>query len=142
MEKSALEEDVKIVYGTTGETTYGSWANSKTTWTSNASSGVAGLTITKDGGSFDKYSSWNSHYNLAFKPAAANAASTITLTAPEGYIITSYSLLAAKASSSAHTYTLTAENGTTINVANLAKGAYFVRICNDKFSKVEKLIVR
>ncbi len=35
-----------------------------------------------------------------------------------------------------------AENGTTINVSNLAKGAYFVRITNDKFSKVEKLIVR
>lgn len=30
----------------------------------------------------------------------------------------------------------------TINVSNLAKGAYFVRITNDKFSKVEKLIVR
>jgi len=35
-----------------------------------------------------------------------------------------------------------AENGHTINVSNLAKGAYFVRITNDKFSKVEKLIVR
>ena len=35
-----------------------------------------------------------------------------------------------------------AENGTSINVSNLAKGAYFVRITNDKFSKVEKLIVR
>ena len=35
-----------------------------------------------------------------------------------------------------------AENGTNINVSNLAKGAYFVRITNDKFSKVEKLIVR
>ncbi len=30
----------------------------------------------------------------------------------------------------------------TINVSSLAKGAYFVRITNDKFSKVEKLIVR
>lgn len=35
-----------------------------------------------------------------------------------------------------------AENGANINVSNLAKGAYFVRITNDKFSKVEKLIVR
>ncbi len=35
-----------------------------------------------------------------------------------------------------------AENGTTINVSNLAKGAYFVRITNNKFSKIEKLIVR
>lgn len=35
-----------------------------------------------------------------------------------------------------------AENGANINVSNLAKGAYFVRITNDKCSKVEKLIVR
>ena len=35
-----------------------------------------------------------------------------------------------------------AENGTTINVSNLAKGAYFVRITNSKFNKIEKLIVR
>ncbi len=40
------------------------------------------------------------------------------------------------------TSTFNAENGTNINVSNLAKGAYFVRISNDKFSKVEKLIVR
>lgn len=35
-----------------------------------------------------------------------------------------------------------AENGVDINVSNLAKGAYFVRITNSRFSKVEKLIVR
>jgi len=35
-----------------------------------------------------------------------------------------------------------AENGYNLNVSNLAKGAYFVRITNDKFSKIEKLIVR
>ena len=35
-----------------------------------------------------------------------------------------------------------AENGADINVSNLAKGAYFVRITNNKFSKIEKLIVR
>ena len=35
-----------------------------------------------------------------------------------------------------------AENGANLNVSNLAKGAYFVRITNNKFSKVEKLIVR
>ena len=37
---------------------------------------------------------------------------------------------------------INAETTQTINVSNLAKGAYFVRITNDKFSKVEKLIVR
>ena len=37
---------------------------------------------------------------------------------------------------------INAETAQTINVSSLAKGAYFVRITNDKFSKVEKLIVR
>ena len=35
-----------------------------------------------------------------------------------------------------------AENGANINVSNLAKGAYFVRITNNDFTKIEKLIVR
>ena len=35
-----------------------------------------------------------------------------------------------------------AENGTNVNVSNLAKGAYFVRITNNNFTKIEKLIVR
>ncbi len=37
---------------------------------------------------------------------------------------------------------INAETAHTINLNSLAKGAYFVRITNDKFSKVEKLIVR
>ena len=37
---------------------------------------------------------------------------------------------------------INAENANVISLDNLAKGAYFVRITNDKFSKVEKLIVR
>ncbi len=109
--------NVKIVAGTNGEATYGTWDSSKTTWTSNAASGVEGLTLTKSDGAFDKFSSWNGHYNLAYKPAAANAASTLTLTAPEGYIIKDYSLLAAKSSTDEHTYTLTAADGTTITPA-------------------------
>ncbi|MDY5969746.1 MAG: T9SS type A sorting domain-containing protein [Bacteroidales bacterium] len=36
---------------------------------------------------------------------------------------------------------INAESVKTIDVSNLAKGAYFVRITNDKMSKVEKLIV-
>lgn len=37
---------------------------------------------------------------------------------------------------------INAESVNSIDVSKLAKGAYFVRITNDKFSKVEKLIVR
>lgn len=115
LDKSALEENVKIVYGFTGEGSYGTLSGN--TWTSNASSGMAGLTLTKSDGEFNKFSNWNGHYNLAYKPAAANTASTLTLTAPEGYVITGYSMLAAKAYSAAHTFTLTAEDGTTVTPA-------------------------
>ncbi len=38
--------------------------------------------------------------------------------------------------------TVDAESVQKLNLTNLAKGAYFVRITNDEFSKVEKLIVR
>ena len=37
---------------------------------------------------------------------------------------------------------INAENANVINLNSLAKGAYFVRITNEQFSKVEKLIVR
>ncbi|MBR1644701.1 MAG: T9SS type A sorting domain-containing protein [Bacteroidales bacterium] len=40
------------------------------------------------------------------------------------------------------TATTNADQVTNINVSNLSKGAYFIRVTNDKFSKVEKLIVR
>jgi len=109
------DEGAKVVYAMTGHTTYGSISGD--TWTSNASSGVAGLAMTKSDGAFNQFSNWNSHFNLAYKPAAANTASTLTLTAPEGYVITGYSLLAAKASSAAHTYTLTTADGTTYTPA-------------------------
>ncbi len=37
---------------------------------------------------------------------------------------------------------INAENSHTIDLSNVAAGAYFVRVTNDSFSKVEKLIVR
>ena len=108
-------DEVKVVYGTTSHTTYGSLSGD--TWTSNASSGVAGLTLVKSDGTFNLFSNWNDHYNIAYAPATADTPSTLTLNAPEGYIIKGYSLLAAKAYSTDHTYTLTAEDGTSITPA-------------------------
>ncbi len=102
---------IKVVYGTTDEKTYGSWSDG--TWTSTATQNpVAGLTLTKSAGSFDKYSSLNSNYNLAYKVSAANTNQTLTLTAPTGYVITGYSLQAVNGGTGAYTYTLTAAAGT------------------------------
>ena len=108
-------KDVKIVHGTSGESTYGSWSD--LTWTSNAASGVAGLTMTLSDGSHDKYSSYNTRYNMAYHPAAANTNSTLTLTAPTGYVITGYSIQTGVYQ--AATYTLTADGGSPITPANL-----------------------
>ena len=41
-----------------------------------------------------------------------------------------------------YSQSINAEEATTINVSNFAKGAYFVRITNNEFTKVEKLVVR
>ena len=41
-----------------------------------------------------------------------------------------------------YSQTINAEETTSLNIANLAKGAYFVRITNNEFTKVEKLVVR
>ena len=108
-------KDVKIVHGTSGESNFGSWSG--LTWTSNAASGVAGLTMTLSDGTHDKFSNFNGLYNLSYHPAAANTNSTITLTAPTGYVITGYSVQTGVYQ--AATYTLTAEGSSPINPANL-----------------------
>ena len=110
---------VCIVQGNTTETTFGTWDSSKTTWTSTVGSNpVAGLTLSKSAGTFDKYTGWNGHFNLAYKVGAANRDEELTLTAPEGFLIQGYSLLAAKWSNASHTYMLTAEDGTTVTTAS------------------------
>ena len=108
-------KDVKIVHGTSGESNFGSWSG--LTWTSNAASGVAGLTMTLSDGTHDKFSNFNGRYNLAYHPAAANTNSTITLTAPTGYVITGYSVQTGVYQGT--TYTLTASDGTSVTPANL-----------------------
>ena len=108
-------KDVKIVHGTSSESNFGSWSG--LTWTSNAASGVAGLTMTLSDGSYNRFSSLNGVYNLAYHPAAANTNSTITLTAPTGYVITGYSVQTGVYQG--ETYTLTASDGTSVTPANL-----------------------
>jgi len=104
--------DVKVVYGTTAHTTYGTLSGD--TWTSASASGLAGVTLTKPTSStFDKYSSLNSKFNLAYKVSDASTSETLTLSAPAGYKITGYSLKAVNGATAAYTYTLTAADGTT-----------------------------
>lgn len=122
VEVAESSEDIKVVYGTTGEETYGSWSG--LTWTSNATSGLAGVTMTLSDGAHNKFSNWNSRYNLAYHPATADTDATITLTVPSPYVISGYSFKASKSSTSDYTVTVTpaGSSATTVGYASNLSG--------------------
>ena len=95
-------------YGTYSGTGTGHWAR---TWTSNASSGMAGLTVsTESGYGFDKASLLGTRV-MTLRPSANGATDTYTITAPEGYLISSYTIGGAVYTGG--TYRITAADGTT-----------------------------
>ena len=95
-------------YGAFSGTGSGHWAR---TWTSNASSGVAGLTVsTETGYGFDKATVLGTRV-MTLKPSADGATDTYTITAPAGYLISSYTIGGAVYTSG--TYRITAADGTT-----------------------------
>ena len=95
-------------YGAFSGTGSGHWAR---TWTSNASSGVAGLTVsTESGYGFDKATILGTRV-MTIRPSANGATDTYTITAPAGYVISSYSIGGAVYTGG--TYRITAADGTT-----------------------------
>lgn len=95
-------------YGAFSGTGSGHWAR---TWTSNASSGVAGLTVsTESGYGFDKATILETRV-MTIRPSANGATDTYTITAPAGYVISSYSIGGAVYTGG--TYRITAADGTT-----------------------------
>ena len=95
-------------YGTYSGTGTGHWAR---TWTSNASSGLAGLTVsTESGYGFDRATVLDTRV-MTLRPSADGATDTYTITAPEGYLISSYTIGGAVYTSG--TYRITAADGTT-----------------------------
>ena len=95
-------------YGTFSGTGSGHWAR---TWTSNASSGIAGLTVsTESGYGFDKATVLSTRV-MTIKPSADGATDTYTITAPAGYVISSYAIGGAVYTGG--TYRITAADGTT-----------------------------
>ncbi|MBP5770399.1 MAG: exo-alpha-sialidase [Bacteroidaceae bacterium] len=95
-------------YGVFSGTGSGHWAR---TWTSNASSGVAGLTVsTESGYGFDKATILGTRV-MTIRPSANGATDTYTITAPAGYVISSYSIGGAVYTGG--TYRITAADGTT-----------------------------
>ena len=95
-------------YGTFSGTGSGHWAR---TWTSNASSGMAGLTVsTESGYGFDKATVLGTRV-MTIKTSANGATDTYTITAPAGYVISSYTIGGAVYTGG--TYRITAADGTT-----------------------------
>ena len=95
-------------YGTLSGTGSEHWAR---TWTSNASSGVAGLMVsTESGYGFDKATVLGTRV-MPLKPSANGATDTYTITAPAGYLISSYTIGGAVYAGG--TYRITAADGTT-----------------------------
>ena len=88
----ALAETVTVANNnnTTGPDTYGGLSNN--IWTSKAASGIAGLKITTPG--TIGWGNQNEIRGLWIRPTAENAATTVTITAPDGYYIIGYKLIA------------------------------------------------
>ena len=78
--------------GTTPDT-YGTRSNGNKTFTTIAESGLAGLTVNING-TIDRANSWfaTNQYAMCIKPSATQTAEKITITAPSGYMIKSYSM--------------------------------------------------
>ena len=125
--------DVKIAETSSGlPTAAGFGSFSGQVFTTAAGSGLAGVTVTASNGLTigEQYVS-STHYGNCFKlvTAAANTNYQITLSAPEGYIITGYSI-AGSANTSNAPHTLTSEDGTVsvLSVAQLPVGNYTLYI--------------
>lgn len=111
--------DVKIADTNSGlPSTFGSFSSN--VFTTNANSGMAGVTVSGASGLTINEATVNvNHYGYCFS-LATSAASTdyrVTLSAPDGYVITGYSMqCSANTSGAAHT--LTSEDGMTSVVAS------------------------
>ena len=103
---------------TTNEHKYGTYSNAAggTTFTTNATSGMAGVTVTADAEMIRAayFSGENYKYVMGFNPSDANA-HTITISAPEGYLVTGYSITAI-ITSSGRQFTVTPAGDTPKNV--------------------------
>ena len=98
-------------YSTTAAHKYGTFSDPAggTTFTTNEASGISGLTLTSTGNNIKAYyySNSNYQYGLAVTPATgAGQSATVTIKAPDGYYIKSYSMSVISTSSNGK-FTLT-----------------------------------
>lgn len=77
--------------------------------------------------------------SLGMRPNPASQNVTLNMTGVTGMVNCSIIDMSGRV---IYNRAINAENSHTIDLSNVAAGAYFVRVTNDSFSKVEKLIVR
>ena len=96
---------------TNGSAPWGTWSPSgwADTFTTNASSGVAGVVVSADGTLFNRETDYGQRV-FCLKPSAAGATDVITITPPAGYIIKGYSI-GGHFWTSGEKYTLTSADG-------------------------------
>lgn len=116
----------------TGCDTYGTFSQPSPrfakVWTSNASSGMAGLTVTADNGILDKASFVGTRC-FSIIPSTAGATDVITITAPTGYVISGYTI-GARPNIATETYTITAADGTTKAEVNNTTATSSITVSN------------
>ena len=93
------------------------WANKFTT---NANSGIAGVEVSATYNAFNRESDYGQR-DLVIKPSAAGATDIFTITAPQDYLIKSYSI-GGHYYTSAETYTLISADGTQSAEVNTNSG--------------------
>lgn len=119
-----LEEEVysplvknSLQGSTTGCDSWGSFSNASsgwyTTWTSNDASGKAGVTVVATGNDF-LYATVYGQRVMAMRPSSNEATDEITITAPEGFYIDSYTI-GGRNYSGYQSYKLIAPDGTEVS---------------------------
>ena len=103
--------DVNAPWGTWQNTTTSNWAKQFTT---HSGSGQSGVVVSAETYAFNRQTSYDQRV-FCIRPSAAGATDVITIAAPTGYLIDSYSI-GGYFGTSSETYTLTAENGSSVDV--------------------------
>ncbi|MCR5131704.1 MAG: glycoside hydrolase [Prevotella sp.] len=120
----------------TGCDSYGSFTNGSsnwyTTWTSNDTSGKAGVTVVASGNDLG-YATGYSQRVMSMRPSAAGATDNITITAPAGYYIDSYTI-GGKNWSSSQSYKLIAPDGTEVTTGTSTVNSITVENVNSTTS--------
>ena len=138
LEEKVNSPDVKnsLQGSATGCDSWGSFTNASggwySTWTSNDASGKAGVTVVASGNDFN-YANVYGQRCMAMRPSSAGATDEITITAPEGFYIDSYTI-GGRNYSGSQSYKLIAPDGAEVSTTTGTVNAITVENVNNTTS--------